>query len=82
MPAFVFLGGPDCGDATETVAFGAVFHRGAPSEVSDEYAIRKLRRHPHFREVEAGIPSGVELPEPYSEDLPAPVKRRGRPPRV
>lgn len=82
MPAFIFLGGEECGDVDCVVMFGIALPVGVPVEVTEARAVQKLRGNMFFREVEADIPSGVELPEPYSEDVPQPVKRRGRPPRI
>ena len=89
MPRFVFLGGPECGDVDSVVMFGVTLPLGVPVEVTEAHAVRKLRGNMFFREVEAeapvagvSIPCGVELAEPYSDNPPQPVKRRGRPPRV
>ena len=81
MAVFVFLGGPECG-VDSVVMFGVALPVGVPVEVTEAHAVQKLRGNMFFREVEAAIPSGVELPVPYTEHPPQPVKRRGRPPRV
>ncbi len=82
MPAFVFLGGDECGDVDSVVMFGIVLPLGVPVEVTEARAAEKLRGNKFFRETEAVMPTGVELAAPYSEDPLVPVKRRGRPPRV
>lgn len=70
MAAFIFQPAED--DAQSVVAGGVAFVAGVASEVSDETAAARLRRHPQFREVEAAIPC----------DTVREVKRRGRPARV
>lgn len=60
------------GEGEETDAFGLVFPRGVPVEVTDAHAIRKLSNNAQFVAVFDGV-EVVEAPEP---------KRRGRPPKV
>lgn len=80
MPAFVFLGGPECGDVGGVTMFGIWFPVGAVVEVTDRAIAGKLRGNMFFREVEAGDPPA---PETGADNTYSPVvKRRGRPPRV
>lgn len=80
MPAFIFLGGPECGDVDSVVMFGVTLPLGVPVEVTEAHAAGKLRGNMLFREVEAGDPPA---PETGADDTYSPVvKRRGRPPRV
>jgi hypothetical protein len=89
MPAFIFLGGPECGDVDCVVMFGIALPLGVPVEVTEAHAAQKLRGNMFFREVEAvsAAPSAeVEeagAPAASAEgDQQAKVTRRGRPRRV
>ena len=64
MPAFVFLGGPECG-VDSVCMFGVWFPLGAVVEVTDHAIARKLAGNKFF--AKAGIPSGDPTPEPYAE---------------
>jgi hypothetical protein len=59
------------GDHEETAVFGLLFPRGAPVEVTDERAARKLSNNRDFAQVVDGV-----------EVMPAEPKRRGRPPKA
>lgn len=74
MPAFIFLGGPECG-VDSVCMFGVTLPVGVPVEVAEANAVQKLRGNMFFREVEADAPT--EEPKPAEEP-----RRRGRPPRV
>lgn len=83
MPAFVFLGGPECG-VDSVCMFGVTLPLGVPVEVTEAHAAGKLRGNMFFREVEAeraGAAGELASVAPVSFDVPV-VKRRGRPPRV
>lgn len=82
MPTFTFLGGPACG-ADSVCMYGVTLPVGVPVEVTEAFAVRKLRGNMFFREgggsSEAG---GDEGTPPASSEIHTVVKRRGRPPRV
>lgn len=78
MPAFVFLGGPECGDVGGVNMFGVWFPLGAVVEVTDHAIAGKLAGNKFFAEADAS-----PAPETGAGDTYSPVvKRRGRPPRV
>lgn len=79
MPAFVFLGGPECG-VDELTWLGVRFRVGEPAEVADAAFAEALRRNRFFAEVHEAEPAGaVTAPATPSDVEP---KRRGKPRRV
>lgn len=76
MTRFVYLGGTEF-DETEMPAavtmFGVKFIEGVPAEVTGDHAIKKLKAHKLFREVDDS--------EGAVEVLDAPKPKRGRPPK-
>lgn len=75
MARFVYLG-PSDEDVHGTVhALTGEWVTGEPREIDDAAAVAWLRRHPHWREVEAA--------EPAPEPAPQPMRRGpGRPRKV
>ncbi len=81
MPAFVFLGGPECG-VDSVVMFGVALPLGVPVEVTEARAVQKLRHNRFFVEVETEPQPEAGPDEDQPGEPPVEKKRRGRPPRV
>ena len=74
MTRFVYIGGTEFDDSEMPAAvtmFGVKFIEGVPNEVTDPHAIRKLKAHKYFQEVDDS--------EGAVEVLEAPRAKRGRP---
>lgn len=70
MATFKYLGDAD-ENTLATKVFGIAFLKGQMTEVTDPYAVAKLRNNPRFEHIQ------VEDAVVLSEDAP---RRRGRPP--
>lgn len=86
MASFVFVGDPNMEgkDLTPSCTLlGMTFPAGESVEVIDEDAAARLRRHNHFKEVDAepvGEPNAVDVRNGVI--VFTSPKRRGRPPKV
>lgn len=59
---FMFVGNPGRRDDSNTVTvFGKTFPMRVPVEVTDEFAIGKLKNNRHFVVVEDGAPAAPEV---------------------
>jgi hypothetical protein len=72
MAFFQYLGDADP-NTLATQVFGCVFPKGFSVEVTDEYAVAKLRANPRFAE--------VAIAESDAEEVTVQARRRGRPPK-
>lgn len=78
---FVYLGPPDEPSVAGTFhARTGEWVRGVPREISDDAAIARLLRHPHWAAVEEEAPDAPGLET--APELPDAPKKRGRPPKV